>query len=208
MLILKICFFVLILFSLFRAWLNSPSTKGKIGEFKVNKRARLFLRKKDYRILTNVTLSIPGGTTQIDLIIVSRFGVFVVETKNMKGWIFGGSHQQDWTQIIFHFKSKFQNPLIQNQLHVRSVIQTTGLNEFQVYSIVVFAGKSSFRTQMPGNVIHLSNFIHLIKSQGEVLFTHEEVNSIVSMLESKRLPKTRKTNRAHIEYVNSLGWKR
>jgi len=47
----------------------------------------LFLPKEQYTVLHNITLPTDDGTTQIDHIVVSRFGVFVVETKNMKGWI-------------------------------------------------------------------------------------------------------------------------
>jgi hypothetical protein len=45
---------------------------------------------------------------------VSRYGVFVIETKNMKGWIFGDPQQKTWTQKIYRHTTKFQNPLLQN----------------------------------------------------------------------------------------------
>jgi restriction system protein len=68
------------------------------GEFLVNTAARLFLPKDEYHLIKNVTLPTDDGTTQIDHIIVSRYGVFVIETKNMKGWIFGSANQRTWTQ--------------------------------------------------------------------------------------------------------------
>ena len=52
------------------------------------------LPKEDYHLIKNITLPTGDGTTQIDHILVSRFGVFVIETKNMKGWIFGSAHQK------------------------------------------------------------------------------------------------------------------
>jgi len=65
---------VLILAALFKsAWF-----KGFIGEVMVNMAARLFLNKNDYHLIKNVTIPTEDGTTQIDHIIVSRFGVFVV----------------------------------------------------------------------------------------------------------------------------------
>ena len=43
----------------------------------------------DYHLLNHVTLRLKDGTTQIDHVLVSRFGVFVIESKDYKGWIFG-----------------------------------------------------------------------------------------------------------------------
>ncbi len=69
--------------------IKTPWFKGMIGEWFINVSIRLFLDRREYHLLKDVTLPTPQGTTQIDHVIVSRFGVFVIETKNMKGWIFG-----------------------------------------------------------------------------------------------------------------------
>ncbi len=69
--------------------IKSPWFKGIVGEFIVNVSAKLFLDKEKYHLIKNVTLPTDDGSTQIDHVIVSKYGVFVVETKNIKGWIFG-----------------------------------------------------------------------------------------------------------------------
>jgi len=73
--------------------LRSPWFKGMIGEAWGTFAAWVRLPADNYHRIHNVTLPTPDGTMQIDHIFVSRFGIFVVETKNMKGWIFGGEHQ-------------------------------------------------------------------------------------------------------------------
>ncbi|EIA1300435.1 NERD domain-containing protein, partial [Vibrio vulnificus] len=93
--------------------------KGVFGEFLVNKLLSQ-LPDSDYTLVRNVTLPTDDGTTQIDHIVVSRFGIFVVETKNMKGWIFGSKSQKQWTQKVYRHSSKFQNPLHQNYKHVKT----------------------------------------------------------------------------------------
>ena len=87
---------------------KSPWFKGVLGEFMVNTAIKLMLDKKHYHLLDNITLPTEDGSTQIDHIIVSRFGIFVVETKNMKGWIFGSEHQKQWTQKIFKHTARFR----------------------------------------------------------------------------------------------------
>jgi restriction system protein len=65
--------------------LKSPWFKGVMGEFVVNVSTKLLLDRSKYHLIKNVMLSTEDGSTQIDYIIVSRYGVFVVETKNMTG---------------------------------------------------------------------------------------------------------------------------
>lgn len=68
-----------------------------------------------------MTLDTPDGTTQIDHVFLSPFGVFVLETKNMRGWIFGSENQAQWTQQIFKQRFKFQNPTRQNYKHLKAL---------------------------------------------------------------------------------------
>ena len=102
-------------------WLNSPAQKGKRGEKQVTGRLRKGL-PDEYRILDDIYLPLPDGTTtQIDHIVVSQYGVFVVETKTYSGWIFGDEKSKEWTQSIYHKKSRFQNPScgFHRRLHVQ-----------------------------------------------------------------------------------------
>ncbi|MEG2076199.1 MAG: nuclease-related domain-containing protein, partial [Victivallaceae bacterium] len=71
------------------AWIfKQPAVKGKFGEWLVALCLKLGLDKNKYRILNNVMISDNAdGTTQIDHVVLSPFGIFVIETKNMKGWI-------------------------------------------------------------------------------------------------------------------------
>src|SRR5690348_13855629 len=79
------------------------------GESEVSHRLQRHFRPPDYHLLNHVTLQLEDGTTEIDHILVSRFGVFVIETKDFKGWIFANPTQAKWTQVLFKYKFKFQN---------------------------------------------------------------------------------------------------
>jgi hypothetical protein len=115
------------------------------------------VRKKlgfpDYHLMNHVTLQLKDGTTQIDHILVSRFGVFVIETKDYKGWIFADAKQAKWTQVLFNLKFRFQNPIFQNSRHVRAV---QGCLDFLppdvIKSVIVFTGRAEFKTAVPQGV--------------------------------------------------------
>ena len=122
------------------AFLKSPWGKGIIGEFLVNTSSKIKLDKDKYHLIKNVTLPTEDGTTQIDHIIVSEYGIFVVETKNMKGWIFGDEKQKYWTQKIYKNTNKFQNPLHQNYKHIKTIENALGVDKDKIFSLIVFAG--------------------------------------------------------------------
>lgn len=184
--------------------MKSPWFKGVMGEFIVNVAAKLMLDKNEYHLIKNVTMPTEDGTTQIDHVIVSKYGIFVVETKNMKGWIFGGPNQSTWTQQIFKHKSKFQNPLRQNYKHVKTLQSLLGLSEQQIHSLIVFVGESTFKTNMPENVTHGIGYIKFIKSKTKPVLPVENMREIVNKIEAGRLTPSFKTNREHIKHVKTI----
>jgi hypothetical protein len=177
-----------------------PQFTGWIGELKTVISKKLFLRSSDYVDLNSVTIRTRGGTTQIDHVIVSRYGVFVVETKNMSGWIFGGKGDPFWTKTNWGKKLRFQNPLHQNEGHIRALATLTGIAPNRFHSVVVFRGNCSLRTAMPPNVL-TGGYIGYIKSKTHVLFTDAEVKRIVAAIETARLPNTHATQWKHVDYV-------
>ncbi len=184
--------------------IRSPWFKGKFGEFLVNLSARCFLDKSRYHLIKNVTLPTEDGTTQIDHVLVSEFGVFVVETKNMKGWIFGGPHQRFWTQKIYRSNHKFQNPLHQNYKHVKTLQTLLGLSDHQMHSVVVFVGDSTFKTPMPENVTQGLGYVRYIRSQKELVLSPEQVTEVREKVASGRLKASFATDQAHARYVRGL----
>ena len=184
--------------------LKSAWFKGVVGEFIVNLSAKLFLDKDEYYLIKNVTLPTEDGSTQIDHVIVSKFGVFVVETKNIKGWIFGSPDQKTWTQQIYKHKNKFQNPLHQNYKHIKVLGELLGLIDSQVFSVVVFVGDSTFKTEMPENVTYGKDYIRFIKSKTQPVLTEAEVKEIKSKIEAGRLTPSFKTHREHVKQVKTI----
>lgn len=177
--------------------LKLPAVKGFCGEALVRLASRLRLSKDIYRSFHNVTLQTPDGTTQIDHVIVSPFGIFVIETKNMKGWIFGGEQAAQWTQNIFGKSYKFQNPLRQNYKHVKALEATLDVSPDVIHSIVVFSGECVFKTAMPANVVQGGGFVRFIKSFQYQVFSDDQVKEMSGLIETGRLPPTLATRRQH-----------
>ena len=179
--------------------LKSPGFKGARGERRVKRLIERRLNPAIYREFSNVTVRTGGGTTQIDHIYVCPFGVLVIETKNMGGWIFGGKNQAQWTQTIYRSKVRFQNPLRQNYLHIKALEALLGLPTGCFKSIVVFAGNCTFKTEMPDEVRTTSDLIDYIHSIDTRIFSDAQVNEICDRIRSVRLEPTRQVHRDHVE---------
>ena len=184
--------------------LKSAWFKGILGEFLVNYLLTKFLPKDQYTLIKNVTLPTDDGTTQIDHIVASPYGVFVIETKNMKGWIFGSAKQKQWTQKIFKYSGKFQNPLHQNYKHTQTLAACLSIPHEQIFSVVVFIGNSTFKTRMPENVTYARGCVEYIKTKQVIQFTQSQVAEIAELIEAGRLTRGLKTNLAHNKHVKNI----
>lgn len=183
--------------------LKTPWARGYLGELLVRSQARRGLPSPVYQRVHNVTLRTPDGTTQIDHVFVSPYGVFAVETKHMRGWIFGGERQAQWTQKLYRKTWRFQNPLRQNYKHVKVLEATLGIAAEHVHSVVVFSGNATFKTPMPANVTRGRGFVGYIKSFREPVFSQARVDAISRELQRQRLPATWATSRAHVAHLRA-----
>jgi restriction system protein len=188
---------LLLLITLFK----SPWAKGHIGELLIRLFAHWQLDQHTYRRLHNVTLNTPDGTTQIDHVFLSVHGIFVLETKNMSGWIFGTEQQAQWTQKFPKRSFKFQNPLRQNYKHLKALEATLGVSPAHLHSVITFVGGSTFKTDMPANVTRGIAFIRYIKSFRQVVFSEAEVDDMLQALKAGRLAPSIATHREHVQQL-------
>ncbi len=195
----------IVLFLVVSVILKSPWGKGKLGEFIVNLSTRLFLDKATYHLVKNITLPTEDGTTQIDHVIVSRHGIFVVETKNMGGAIYGGEGQRQWTQAFGPNKYRFQNPLHQNYKHTRTLAEILGVPHETIKSVIVFVGNAKLKTKdkLPPNVMDRGLVVY-IKSHQEEVLAEEQVQQVLAMIEDNRLARGLRTDREHVNHVRDI----
>lgn len=188
--------------ALLGAVLRHPRTKGWLGERRVRRMIREGLDPHSYVDLHNVTLPTAEGSTQMDHVIFSPHGVFVLETKNLGGWIFGSERQPQWTQKLHKSHSQqFQNPLRQNYLHTQTLQALLQLPAEQVHSVVAFVGPSQFKTAMPAQVTQGDAFIGYILGFRQEIFSPEQMQGLIDRLEQVRLAPTRATEQAHVAHV-------
>lgn len=187
---------------------KTPWSKGKVGEFFVNKINDTYLDKNEYIKIKDITLKLSdGSTTQIDHVLISKYGIFVIETKNYKGWIFGNEKWKLWTQTTKKGKNTFQNPIRQNYKHIKALeevieeLMEIGINKF--IPVIVFIGECEFKTEMPKMVHRGISYIDYIKSFNEIILSNIEIQTIVNKISRRRLEVGFKTDIEHVKNLKS-----
>lgn len=170
------------------------------GEARLSREIRSSFRPPDYHLLNHITIPCKDGTTQIDHLLISRYGVFVIESKDYKGWIFANEKDRNWTQVLYRAKFRFQNPIRQNYKHVCAVRELLDfLDPCAIHSAVVFTGSATFKTDVPDGVFAVSQFlVHVASHKGEVMSANR-VQFCVGRIEASRFAITLETDIDHVD---------
>lgn len=167
------------------------------AEVAVGSTIKRYFSGESYHLINNVTIRNGDRTTQIDHVLVSQFGIFVIETKGYKGWIFGNEANQQWTQVLYRAKFRFGNPIRQNAGHVAALRNLFKLDASVFHSIIVFCGQPEFKTDLPENVIHYRDLVHYIQSFTEEVITYPQLVYSVGRIETQRLARSREVDEQH-----------
>jgi restriction system protein len=138
----------------------------------------------EYHHFRNVIFSTSRGSVEIDRVIASRFGLFVIEDKKRSGWIFGEAFDHYWTSVNFRKKYRFQNPLHQNFGHVKALEEFLGIGQSKMHPLVVFHGRFKFRTPVPQGVF-LHSCASWISDRRDVVLGDADVDRIVDALKKR-----------------------
>jgi len=189
--------------------LNKHKIKGVLGESRVSNQL-LGLPSEEYRIFNDVLIKTSKGSSQIDHVVVSVYGIFVIETKNYTGWIFGNEDSEYWTQTIYRRKTKFRNPIKQNWAHIYALREV--LSEFKkatYHPIVVFAGTAELKNitaTVP--VIYASELLQTIYERKESpTLPIQEVNDIADKLNGINIHDNEE-KRAHVRWAKKQAYER
>ena len=185
---------------------NFPRWKGKVGESFVTEKLR-DLDPAFYKIFTDVLLPSDGNikTTQIDQLVVSKYGIFCIETKNYSGWIFGSANQEYWTQVIYRNKERFYNPLWQNYAHTKAVeeLLKEKYPKLRIYSLVAFPSADKIKVTGTDFVGYASDVLEKIVSFNNIIFSDSEVEEICAILSSADI-KDEKSHEEHDKEAHRL----
>lgn len=212
---LIIIFFIALF--VYLTWSNSARQKGKRGEMRVF--SILSQLPDEYTILNDLVFRTDKGTTQIDHVVVSKYGVFAIETKNYRGEIYGDDKRQEWTQLIvtkvtyakkwwktytYVTKNHFYNPVKQSLGHAFRIKEL--LTEFpyaKIVPIVVFTGDAVLENvDSKYHAIYEENLLEVINDYKTTYLTNNDVQRVVSILVGNNVRET-VNDRQHVKNLRT-----
>lgn len=183
-------------------WLRR--SKGRIGEHRV---AHILgrLPKDRYQVINDLLLrTSSGSTTQIDHVVISQYGIFVIETKFYKGWIYGGENSEFWTQNIYGNKYTLRNPILQNAGHVRALRQLLkDYGDIPFIPIVAFSRQATLGVSSGTPVIYWNQIRKVIGQFKEKRIAPDALTGIYNKLIESNIPDSKESRREHIRNVRS-----
>lgn len=128
-----------------------------------------------------------GTTTEIDVIMIHEKGIFVFESKNYSGWIFGNEQDKTWTVSLRsrHGTAKkyhFYNPVRQNKNHVKWLAKYLGIPQEKFYSFIIFGSEATLK-----NVLISSPYLNVLYNYNIPYYVGNMVNTLPSVLTGEEI---------------------
>ena len=136
---------------------------GKIGEIEVSSELRTLPSDK-YEVIDDLLYLNNNRTHQIDHVVVSNYGIFIIETKNYSGSVYGSDNYNTWSQYLGKKKYPFLNPVLQNRGHVKALENKIPEYKDFFVPIVCFTNKTKLRVRTKYYVINLRDLLHVIST--------------------------------------------
>ena len=173
---------LLMLIVVFVAVVIWRNTKGTRGEAQVSAILSMLPNSK-YCVLDNLLIQSGQYSSQIDHVVVSLYGVFVIETKYYKGWIYGGENSEYWTQNIYGNKYQLRNPLLQNEGHIKAIDRLLGYpKDVPIYNIIAFSRQAKLKVNDSLPVMYWGQVPGYIRSFTDQCLSPEKVEEICNTL--------------------------
>ena len=175
---------------------------GKYGEYLIYKRLKN-LEAQGAKFLFNVYIPKENDeTTEIDVMMLCSKGIFVFESKNYSGWIFGNENQMNWYQTLpsgrgKSHKEKFYNPIMQNRSHIKHLENYLGVN-CPLWSVIVFSERCTLkdvkvtsgdikvinRYDILDTVLDICGHLEPVLSEADVLSVYDKLYPLTQVDES------------------------
>ena len=155
-------------------------SKGEYGEYAVT--SVLEKLPEEYCIFNDVYLENKGYSSQIDHVVISRYGVFVIETKNYSGDVYGSERAEYWTQYLNGDGYEFRNPILQNRSHELAIKNTLHIAPASIIPIVVFLSGANLHCNTTSAVLYTIQLREYILNHQTIAFTPDGVERLAQKL--------------------------
>ena len=178
-------------------YLVSNRLRGYLGEIKASNVLNK-LPKKDYKVINDLMLFSDNKTHQIDHLVVSPYGIFVIEMKNYQGKVVGNTFKDNWKQYIGSKTNSFYSPVKQNYGHLRCVSDVLDISMNDLIPVIVFSNETEIQTECEYaiNLKDLIKYIRTFKEKKDI-----DVDAVYNKLVELNITDSRRSK--HVSSIKS-----
>lgn len=159
---------------------------GKVGEETIRKLIEEQIEVY-HKIISNVILDKNGKKTEVDIILITCFGIYVIESKNFSGTIYGTDTDEVWTEWFPNKTFCFDNPIKQNEYHIEYMVHNVKHDPRDFYSYIVFGDNAKLQkislseANLQVRVINAKNLVECLiedMHSRDIVLSHEEIDKM------------------------------
>ena len=159
----------------------------------------------NYKILRNLNI---GTHCEIDLVWIHETGIYVFESKNISGQIYGDENSNQWCKILNNrTKKQFYNPIFQNNGHINALKRILG-NHYSYCSIIVFSERCELKDIPPNTQSRIITKRNYLQSKLTERIAREQSRLSIAQIEAlyrKLIPyayASQDIKQKHSDYIN------
>jgi len=175
-----------------------PKFRGIMGEFWVKLELGK-LPKNKYIVFNDIMIKDEKGTNQIDHLVLSKFGIFVIEMKNYYGLIKGKEFDNKWCQYLGKNKSYFINPIHQNYGHIKSLSNLLKLDDKYFISVICFSNQAKIDVKSSSIVTQVDFLDNEILKYNENI-VDSDIKELANVIIDNNI-EDKKSRKQHVEDI-------
>ena len=170
---------------------------GRAGEH-WTKEAMKKLPQETYIILNDIMISVNNKTYQIDHIIISKYGLFVIETKQYHGYITGNKYDKKWVRVLGKKRYYYTNPIRQNFGHIKAISELLKIDESKIYNVVCIPSNVELHVEHDGEVVRYYELVDKVLSYNNEVI--DNVDDIYNTIRNSNIT----DNKSRKEHVKNI----
>ena len=170
-------------------FLSSPRFRGDIAETRVRRLLATGLERNRFTVFNDVLLPSGGGTIRIDHLVVSKLGIFVIESHYVRGWISGTEVQDRWQQHLLGRSVRFDNPLHRTRSQVEALQRLLNYPAAVYQPLVVLVGLKGFKRRPSEKVLTAESLLARLRRDTQLSLSSEQADQAIRTIGEWRLDK-------------------
>lgn len=178
--------FILILIIIILAAILSLQKKGILSKRRAVEKELNSLPSDKYKLLSNILIKTKYTTFNIEYVLVSIYGIFVINIKDCKGEIVGSENDEYWINNINNRTKFLKNPVIESNEYIEALMHKLEVSDSELFiPIIAFSNNCDLRASSTYRIVRVNQIKRAIQKNMKIRLSCYDMILFVNKLRSK-----------------------